>query len=353
MAPPEKPGGIGSIVAYIKSIYKDNKRIIFISPYQKPIFIPKIFFLIPFSRNILPLFKLIISVLKSNYCTNYYIFSSAGYSFLERIVWSLIIKQLGHNVNLIFVDGNFPKVWRNQSILFNKLQLSLLDYIKPNILCQSNEWKDYYISILGKDFSYGIFPSTSRIESELKSSLLKKNEKCNLSVLYVGWIKDDKGLKDFCSCARFNKSHNFKLIGPYYGNLPFNDFIYTLPENIEYIPPLENLSDLIESFLMADIFLFASKAEGHSVALLEAMSAGLPIIAYDIIGNQNLVEDSKNGFLAKAFDVSDLNRKLSILLSSKSLLQSMSLASINKYKTEYSNVLYKKHLNKLFDLENL
>lgn len=47
----------------------------------------------------------------------------------------------------------------------------------------------------------------------------------------------------------------------------------------------------------ADIFAFPSLQEGLPVAVMEAMQAGLPVVALDIRGNHDLIEDSSGGFL--------------------------------------------------------
>ena len=54
---------------------------------------------------------------------------------------------------------------------------------------------------------------------------------------------------------------------------------------------------LSELYTAADVFVLPSTSEGHSVALLEAMASGLPIVASDIEGNMESVEDGVNGFL--------------------------------------------------------
>ena len=46
-----------------------------------------------------------------------------------------------------------------------------------------------------------------------------------------------------------------------------------------------------------DVFLFPSLQEGLPVAVMEAMAAGLPVIASDIRGNHDLIQSGKNGFL--------------------------------------------------------
>lgn len=47
----------------------------------------------------------------------------------------------------------------------------------------------------------------------------------------------------------------------------------------------------------SDVFVFPSYREGLPVALMEAMAAGVPVVASRIRGNVDLIEDGVNGFL--------------------------------------------------------
>jgi len=55
--------------------------------------------------------------------------------------------------------------------------------------------------------------------------------------------------------------------------------------------------DIIEICKSSDLFAFPSLREGLSVALMEAMASGLPIVCSNIRGNSDLVIDGKGGFL--------------------------------------------------------
>ena len=58
-------------------------------------------------------------------------------------------------------------------------------------------------------------------------------------------------------------------------------------------------TDVKELFKMADFFAHPSYREGLSVAVMEAMANGLPVICTEIRGNTDLIENSEGGYLFK------------------------------------------------------
>ena len=56
-------------------------------------------------------------------------------------------------------------------------------------------------------------------------------------------------------------------------------------------------TDIIELLNAADVFAFPSFREGLSVALMEAMAAGLPCVVSEIRGNTDLISNGKGGYL--------------------------------------------------------
>lgn len=77
-------------------------------------------------------------------------------------------------------------------------------------------------------------------------------------------------------------------------------------------------TDIIDIYKCSDIFLFTSYQEGLSVALMQAMATGLPIVASDIRGNRDLLEpyeDSKSSeYLVKPDDVDTFAEKLKYMI---------------------------------------
>jgi glycosyltransferase involved in cell wall biosynthesis len=49
----------------------------------------------------------------------------------------------------------------------------------------------------------------------------------------------------------------------------------------------------------ADLFSFASVTETQGLVTMEAMAAGLPVVAVDATGTHDIVEDGEHGFLVE------------------------------------------------------
>ena len=58
-------------------------------------------------------------------------------------------------------------------------------------------------------------------------------------------------------------------------------------------------SQIINYLLISDFFIFPSVLESFGVVIIEAMAAGLPIIANDVPGSKDLIINEKTGFLSK------------------------------------------------------
>jgi glycosyltransferase involved in cell wall biosynthesis len=69
----------------------------------------------------------------------------------------------------------------------------------------------------------------------------------------------------------------------------------------------------------ADVFTLVSLAESCSMAMLEAMAAGLPIVATKVGGNVELIEHNVNGLLVEAENIRALESALSALAADSQL----------------------------------
>ncbi|MER5625290.1 glycosyltransferase [Streptosporangium sp. NPDC002544] len=84
---------------------------------------------------------------------------------------------------------------------------------------------------------------------------------------------------------------------------------------------------LPQAYAAADVFAMPGVAELQSIATLEAMATGLPVVAADAMALPHLVRPGENGALFSPGDVQELARHLSALLASPGLRASMGTAS--------------------------
>ncbi|WP_084187273.1 glycosyltransferase [Andreprevotia chitinilytica] len=73
-------------------------------------------------------------------------------------------------------------------------------------------------------------------------------------------------------------------------------------------------AEALRQLATLDIYIQTSRWEGLPVAVIEAMAAGLPVIATDVVGNRDLVRDGENGWLAR--NTTDFVARLAELIES-------------------------------------
>jgi len=83
-------------------------------------------------------------------------------------------------------------------------------------------------------------------------------------------------------------------------------------------------------------FALPSLAEGISNTILEAMASGLPVLATDVGGNRELVDDGKSGLLVPADDVDALADGLIRLAEASALARDMGRAGRERAERQFS-----------------
>ncbi len=95
--------------------------------------------------------------------------------------------------------------------------------------------------------------------------------------------------------------------------------------------------DDVESYLRAaDVFVLPSVTEGMSMALLEAMALGLPVVASRVGGTVDMILDGKNGLLFESGDKEGLIRCISALIASKKLRAELGRAARKDFAERFS-----------------
>ena len=95
---------------------------------------------------------------------------------------------------------------------------------------------------------------------------------------------------------------------------------YIKQNNLENnVKLLGRRNDIVELNMISDIFLFPSLQEGLPVALMEAIAGGKSIVCSNIRGNEDLIENGKNGFIYNNPNINELKEKIKIFLFDREL----------------------------------
>ncbi|KGK91278.1 hypothetical protein DP73_04780 [Desulfosporosinus sp. HMP52] len=92
-------------------------------------------------------------------------------------------------------------------------------------------------------------------------------------------------------------------------------------------------NDVAEIYSASDIFVFPSYHEGLPVSVMEAMSAGLPVICSNIRGNTDLIENGQGGFLLNPKDVNGFAKFIKKVAEDRKLRLFMGQKNIETVKT--------------------
>ncbi|MFK8181754.1 MAG: glycosyltransferase family 4 protein [Phormidesmis sp.] len=93
----------------------------------------------------------------------------------------------------------------------------------------------------------------------------------------------------------------------------------------------------VREYLQAsDVFVMSSFAEGVPVVLMEAMMAGLPVVATQIAGVSELVEDGLNGFLVPPSNAEALTGRIAALLADGDLRSRLGAQGMHKVSQEFN-----------------
>ena len=110
---------------------------------------------------------------------------------------------------------------------------------------------------------------------------------------------------------------------------------------------LKDETDLVKLYNAADILVVPSLQENLSNVIMEGLSCGLPVLAFDIGGNSDLIDHKQNGYLAKSKDSDDMFNGLEWILK-ESNFATLKLKAREKVLYKFKNEIVAKQYIKLY-----
>jgi len=148
-------------------------------------------------------------------------------------------------------------------------------------------------------------------------------------VLFVGRLVKEKGVDRLLRAWASLPGHETMLL-LIVGDGPLREDLESQAKKLRLFPSVRFLghqAEVSKFYSIADLFVLPSKTEGMSNSLLEAMAAGLPVVASKVGGNKDVIEDQQSGFLVDWEDTTLCAEMLLTLLSDTELRQRMGNAA--------------------------
>tara|TARA_B100000809_G_scaffold265626_1_gene325045 strand:+ start:1470 stop:2549 length:1080 start_codon:yes stop_codon:yes gene_type:complete len=216
--------------------------------------------------------------------------------------------------------GKFQNVLRN--FLYPKATGYIAQTIKASEIAIKNKWNSN-ITVIG---------------NPIGKVLNQGSDKRENIILTVGRLITTKHIDELIDIFRISNNIEWKLVivG---GNAKKLNLLEEYRKLVQELG-LQNQIQLIgtstnvkEYYSKAKIFAFTSSSEGFPNVIGEAMSFGLPIIAYDCTaGPSDLIQDGESGFLIEERDHKAYVEKLNRLIEEPELRNKLGEKSLEKIK---------------------
>ena len=172
-------------------------------------------------------------------------------------------------------------------------------------------------------------------------------------ILAVGRLSKEKAHIDliaaFSGLRKSNPEVNAKLMivgeGPERGRLEAAANSFGCKESVVFAG---QSSDVWPFYSAADVFVLPSHSEGSPNVLLEAMAAGIPIVATEVGGVPEMVEHNQSALLVPANDPPALAAAITRALSDNNLAQHLTANASSLIGTRYSPESYVRSLTEIY-----
>lgn len=204
---------------------------------------------------------------------------------------ALIASRLGGIPYLFYERGGVrQKEW------INGFAYKLVMRTAKRVIAQTESQKQALLEFHKREIE--VIPNGIEIERFGKIGKLAARQELHLGfgksiVLAVGRCRPEKNLGDFITAAKAQPKNQYVLCGD---GEQLEELKRIAPQNVRFEGSVPN--ERIPVYMAAaDVLLNTSKFEGFPNAFLEAMAAGLPIVAPRVTGIPEIVEHGINGIL--------------------------------------------------------
>ena len=185
--------------------------------------------------------------------------------------------------------------------------------------------------------------------------LKKESEDDTIKFLFIARIMKEKGIEEYLEVAqKLTKKYSdieFQILGGFEEEKYKEQIVNNSTERIIF---LGRSSDVRKEIREVDCIVHPSYHEGMSNVLLEGGAMGKPLIASNIHGCKEIIEDGYNGYLFKVKSVNALENKIiNFLKLDKAERKTMGENSRKKIELEFDrNIVIDEYIHAIEDILN-
>jgi glycosyltransferase involved in cell wall biosynthesis len=218
---------------------------------------------------------------------------------------------------LTHTKQGFPGIKMRFYDLFDNIVKKLLT---DKIVCVTEDIKHILSNRFKIHSSICIYNGISKVPASLPE---KRNKGKNYVIGLVGRLVSVKNVTVFIQAAYLLSKQHPETTFVVVGDGPERQFLEKKTRELgikQKIIFMGHVTDMSEIWEKLDIYVLCSKHEGLSMALLEAMSYGIPVVVTAVGGNKEVINNKENGIvvppnnpkaIADACNFFLLNRELS------------------------------------------
>ena len=177
-----------------------------------------------------------------------------------------------------------------------------------------------------------------------------KRENDEIIIGNAGRLVRQKGQKYLIDLAigLKKKTSNFKILIAGKGKLETELANLVTKNNLEKHFQFVGFIDDMKGFMHSiDIFVLTSIWEGFGYVLVEAMASYIPVVAFEISSNPEIVEHNKTGYLVPLFDMEAMTEKVAQLIDDEQLRKAIGQEGRKRVEKHFSIESTQENLEKL------
>jgi glycosyltransferase involved in cell wall biosynthesis len=245
-----------------------------------------------------------------------------SWAFLRDGLAVWVARAFGVRTVLHFRGGDFPEFVRGSRPLLRRAIVATLRRA-DRLIALTGPTREFLVTVVDPT-RVATVPNFVRLEDLGSPPDRRARAPGPVRILFVGWLLEAKGVRELLETAESLDGAHLTLVGP-----EDTAFVATLRERlaalgdrVRVLPPRPR-EEVIALYREADVFVLPTWREGFPNVVLEAMAAGLPVVATPVGAIPDAVRDGREGLLVPVRDAKALARALATLVGDPELRLAM------------------------------